>query len=116
MFTFQDAAHSVSSNLSSSDSEVQAIKGDGTFINILVSLLPTLLTLFNNCQTPAAQVSQISKQKRAIHVVLARMKVRQELGGPRAFRQAGGENLIDALFKTGAELKAEQVEDLYQQI
>lgn len=86
---------------------------DPATIGLFMELIKQFIAMFQGCKTaPAAH--QDMKQPRFIERVRARMLVRENMGG-KDFRQ-NGDKVLDALFETGRDLSANEVEELYKEV
>lgn len=86
---------------------------DPATIGLFMELIKQFIALFQGCKTAQA-AHQDMKQPRLIERVRARMLVRENMGG-KDFRQ-NGDKVLEALFETGKDLSANEVEELYKEV
>lgn len=88
---------------------------DPSMIFTIMDIITSLIGNFKNCKKTPSDALKSSKNPNFWEKQVARRAVRQHLGGFKAMRREG-ENLVEALVKTGSELTLEEVNSLYNEV
>lgn len=108
----EDIANKVAVNYKNGDKEAAF---DPSMLFTIMDIIGNLVGMFKGCGKTAPQAIQSAKSPNFWEKQAVRRSVRQHLGGFKAMRREG-ENLVDAVLKTGGDLTVKDVEDLYKEV
>lgn len=108
----ESVAEKVVSNYKLGDKEAAF---DPSMIFTIIDIITSLIGNFKNCKKAPAEALKAAKSPTFWEKQVARRAVRQHLGGFKAMRREG-ENLLEAVIKTGGDLSIKEVEGLYAEV